>query len=129
MKKKVLFICVENSCRSQMAEAMARILGQGDLEAFSAGSKPSGEVNPSAIQVMREKGIDLSGHRSKGPEAFPFTSFDYVITMGCGDACSTVPTKERLDWPIPDPKGKGLEDFRKVRDQIEAKVRDLLAEG
>ncbi len=142
--KRVLFICVENSCRSQMAEGFARALGEGILEAYSAGSKPSGQVNPQAIEVMREKGIDLSGHLSKGPETLPPSHFDYVVTMGCGDAlrlrsgrsraksrdaCPTVPARQRLDWNISDPKGKGLAEFRKVRDEIEEKVRNLLAEG
>ena len=127
--KRVLFICVENSCRSQMAEGFARALGKGILEAHSAGSKPSGQINPQTIEVMREKGIDLSGHLSKGPETLPPRPFDYVVTMGCGDACQTVPAKERIEWNISDPKGKGLAEFRKVRDEIEEKVRSLLAEG
>ena len=127
--KRVLFICVENSCRSQMAEGFARALGKGNLEAHSAGSKPSGHVNPQTTEVMREKGIDLSGHLSKGPEELPASPFDYVVTMGCGDACPTPPAKKRLEWNIPDPRGKGLDEFRKVRDEIEEKVRSLLAEG
>lgn len=120
---KVLFVCVENSCRSQMAEGFARAAG---ATAYSAGSKPSGKVNETAIAVMKERGIDLSSHASKGIEALPETGWDFVVSMGCGDACPCVPAKTRLDWAIPDPKGKPIEEFRVIRDLIEAEVRALL---
>jgi len=83
-------------------------------------------VNPTAVEVMREKGIDLSGHRSKTPADLPAGPFDCLITMGCGDACPSVPAKKRIEWDIPDPKGKGLDIFRQVRDQIEEKVRGFV---
>ena len=123
---KVLFVCIENSCRSQIAEAFARRLG---AEAASAGSRPSGTVNPMAVEVMRERGIDISAHTSKGLADVPCEGWDYVVTMGCGDACPFVPAKARLDWEIPDPKNLPKDAFRAVCDQIEAKVRDLLGDG
>ncbi len=109
---KILFVCVENSCRSQMAEGFAKKLGQGKIEAFSAGSSPSGEVEQMAIQVMRESGIDISTQRSKGFEHLREKSFDYVITLGCKNACPFVPAKERIEWDVSDPKGKSIEFFR-----------------
>jgi len=124
--KKVLFVCVENSSRSQMAEAFARMHGQGRVEAFSAGSRPSGKVNPKAIAAMKEREYDLSLHASKSLDQIPNHRFDFVITMGCGDACPHVPAVQREDWEIPDPRGMNLEEFRKVRDSIESKVLDLL---
>jgi protein-tyrosine-phosphatase len=125
--KKVLFVCIENSNRSQMAEALARRLGQGKIEAYSAGSRPSGKVNPRAIEFMREIGYDLSTHRSKGLDALPDVEFDAVVTMGCGDECPLVRAKRREDWAIPDPKELPAEEFRKVRDLIHQKVQELLA--
>ncbi len=126
MKTKVLFVCVENSCRSQMAEGFARTWGADVLEAHSAGSKPSGRIHPAAVEVMKERGIDLAGHSSKGLADLPRVQWDYVITMGCGDACPFVPSKCREDWGIPDPKNLLLDEFRRVRDQIESKVKDLI---
>lgn len=125
-KTRILFVCVENSCRSQMAEGFARKYGNDKVEAFSAGSKPSGIVNPDAVKVMKEIGIDISGQSSKGFEKLPYNSFDYVITMGCQDVCPYFPAKEKIDWQIEDPKGKGLDIFRKVRDEIESKVKELI---
>ena len=124
--KKILFVCVENSSRSQMAEAFARMHGQGRVEAFSAGSRPSGTVNPKAIAAMKEREYDLSLHASKSLDQIPNHRFDFVITMGCGDACPHVPAVHREDWEIPDPRDMNLEEFRKVRDSIESKVLDLL---
>lgn len=124
-KKKLLFVCVENSCRSQMAEAFARIYGGEAVEAFSAGSRPSGNVNPEAIESMREVGYDLSSHESKSLDDLPDVEWDFVATMGCGDECPFVRARHREDWQIPDPKNMTPEEFRKVRDGIGLKVRKL----
>lgn len=126
--KKILFVCIENSNRSQMAEAFAKIHGEGRVEAFSAGSKPSGIVNPKAIEAMKELGYDLTKHRSQSTEDFRNDSFEYVVTMGCGDACPFIPAKHRLDWQIPEPKHMDKDEFRKVRDMIEQKVKHLLSQ-
>lgn len=126
--KRVLFVCVENSNRSQVAEAFARIYGGDEVEAYSAGSKPSGKVNPKAIDAMRELGYDLTAHHSKSLDELPAVEFDAAVTMGCGDACPTIPARRRLDWEIPDPKNMPPDDFRQVRDLIGEKVRNLLAE-
>ena len=126
--KKVLFVCVENSCRSQMAEGFAKVLGQGKIESYSAGSKPSGKVNPDAIKIMQEAGIDISGAQSKSFQDLGVRGFDYVITMGCKDICPFVSGKEHIDWQIDDPKGKGEEFFRKTRDIIKEKVEQLIRE-
>jgi arsenate reductase (thioredoxin) len=124
--KRVLFVCVENSCRSQIAEAFARLLSRGGIEIYSAGSRPSGTVNPRAIESMREIGYDLSAHGSKSLEEIPAIEYDSVITMGCGDECPFVRSKHREDWNLPDPKNLPPEAFRKVRDEIEARVKELL---
>ena len=127
MKKKVLFVCVENSNRSQMSQAFAIILGGEKLEAYSAGSKPSGKINPKAIQSMKEFGYDLSRHHSKSlDEVKKCSPFDAVVTMGCGDACPWMPAKKFIDWEIPDPKDMNEADFRQVRDLIKTKVTELL---
>ena len=124
--KKVLFVCVENSCRSQMAEGFAKKLGQGKIEAKSAGSNPSGKVEEMAIQVMKEKGIDISGQKSKGFGDLKEKDFDYVITLGCKDLCPFVPARQRIEWDVSDPKGKSIEVFRQTRDLIEEKVREFI---
>lgn len=124
--KRVLFVCVENSNRSQMAEAFARIHGGTGVEAISAGSRPSGRVNPKAVEAMKEVGYDLTTHSSKGLEAFNGQDFDAAVTMGCGDACPMVNAKQRIDWQIPDPKEMPPDQFHEVRDLIESKVRQLL---
>ncbi len=111
-----------------MAEGFARHFGGSDIEAESAGSRPSGKVNSDAVRVMEEAGVDLSGHTSKSVETLSGKTYDYVVTMGCGDVCPSVPAAKRLDWEIPDPKGKDLATFRKVRDMISGKVRTLLEE-
>ena len=122
---RVLFVCIENSCRSQIAEAFARMHGRG-VEAFSAGSRPSGAVNPRAIASMREIGYDLSTHESKSLEEIPPGPYDAVVSMGCGDACPSVAATRREDWDIPDPKDMGADDFRNVRFEIARKVDDLI---
>jgi protein-tyrosine-phosphatase len=127
MKSSLLFVCVENSNRSQMAEAFARIHGGDEVEAYSAGSRPSGQLNPKAIEAMKEVGYDLSQHRSKSLSEIPDVEFDFVATMGCGDECPFVRAKRREDWDIPDPKDMLPEEFRAVRDLIEAKVKEIMA--
>ncbi len=127
MPVKLLFVCVENSNRSQMSEAFARIHGGSEVEAYSAGSKPSGVINPKAIAAMKELDYDLTKHHSKSlEEAKAHAPFDAVVTMGCGDACPWMPAKQFIDWQIPDPKHMNAEDFRAVRDFIEQKVKELL---
>ena len=127
MKKKVLFVCIENSNRSQMSQAFAKMIGGDKVEAYSAGSKPSGIVNPKAIAAMKELSYDLSVHDSKSlDEVKPFAPFDAVVTMGCGDACPWMPAKQFIEWQIPDPKHMPPEEFNVVRDLIQQKVNDLL---
>ena len=126
--KSWLFVCVENSNRSQMAEAFARIYGGDKVEAYSAGSRPSGKINPKAIRTMKEIGYDLSKHRSKSLSEIPDIEFDFVATMGCGDECPFVRAKRREDWDIPDPKDMPPEEFRAVRDLIETRVNAAINE-
>jgi protein-tyrosine-phosphatase len=126
--KRVLFVCVENSNRSQMAEAFARIHGGDAVQAYSAGSRPSGRVNPKAVEAMRELGYDLSRHSSKSLGDIPDVQYDFVATMGCGDACPFVRATRREEWNIPDPKDMPTEQFREVRDPIEMKVRSILSQ-
>jgi len=125
--RTILFVCVENSNRSQMAEAFARMHGGGRVEAASAGSRPSGRINPRAIAAMQEVGYDLTAHESKGLDAFNGTSVDVAVTMGCGDECPLVRAGRREDWQIPDPREMPPDEFRGVRDLIEHKVLTLLA--
>jgi protein-tyrosine-phosphatase len=125
--KRILFICVENCNRSQMAEAFARMYGGRRVQAFSAGSRPSGRVHPKAIATMRELGYDLKRHHSKGLRELPAVEFDVAVTMGCGDECPTLRAKRRVDWNIPCPKAMPVEQFRAVRDQIGEQVKALLA--
>jgi len=124
--KRVLFVCVENSNRSQMAEAFAHIHGGDAVEAHSAGSKPSGQINPKAIRFMAELGYDLTTQRSKSLDEIDGIEFDAVVTMGCGDSCPWVPAKRREDWALPDPKHMDDADYRAVREQICARVKALL---
>jgi arsenate reductase len=124
--KTVLFVCIENSNRSQMAEAFARIHGAGRIEAASAGSRPSGRVNPKAVEAMGELGYDLGRHASKGLDAYDGRTFDAVVTMGCGDECPLVRAVRREDWQIPDPRDLPPEAFREVRDLIGRKVAALV---
>jgi len=126
--KKILFVCGENSCRSQMAEGFARHFGAGKVEAFSAGSRPSGRVDPEAVEAMSEAGIDISPQRSKGFSDLPEKKFELAVTMGCRDICPIVPAEESIEWNIEDPKGKGPGFFRKVRDEIGRKVKELIEE-
>jgi protein-tyrosine-phosphatase len=125
--RRVLFVCVENSNRSQMAEAFARMHGGDGVEAHSAGSRPSGKVNPRAIAFMQEVGYDLSKHGSKSLDQFNGQEIDVAVTMGCGDACPLVRAGRREEWNIPDPKELPDEEFRQIRSLIETKVKELLA--
>src|SRR5688500_7824177 len=126
---RVLFACVGNSARSQMAEGFARAMGAGRVEARSGGSKPLGHVLPEAIQVMLERGIDISRSPSKGFDEPWIRTCDLVVTMGCGDdACPAFIGKPLVDWELSDPKGQSLDVFRHVRDEIERRVRALLAD-
>ena len=126
MKKSFLFVCIENSNRSQMAQAFAKIWGGEEVEAYSAGSRPSGKINPKAIAAMAELGYDLSTHNSKSLDEIPAIQFDYVVTMGCGDACPWVPALHRIDWQIPDPREMDSTAFNAVRDLISEKVKELI---
>ncbi len=125
--RRVLFVCVENSNRSQMAQAFARIHGGEHIEAYSAGSKPSGIVNPRAIEAMRARGYDLSSHTSKSLDDLPAdVEWDFVATMGCGDECPLLHARRREDWNLPDPKHLPPEEFAQVRDEIESRVKAML---
>ncbi|MGN2244140.1 arsenate reductase ArsC [Frateuria sp. GZRR33] len=126
MKKRVLFVCVENANRSQMAEAFARIHGGEAVEACSAGSAPSGRINPRAVQFMAELGYDLASHASKSLDTV-VGDFDAVVTMGCGDRCPWIPARRREDWNLPDPKDLDDGGYRAVRDEISTRVQALLA--
>lgn len=123
--KKIIFVCVENSCRSQIAEAFAKIYSKGRLKVMSAGSKPSGSINPKAIKLMSELGHELTGHYSKSVETVS-EDIDYLITMGCGDSCPTLKAIKRIEWDIPDPKDMNERDFKEVIGLIDQKVRDLI---
>lgn len=127
-EKKVLFVCVENSRRSQMAEGFVEAFGKGRVEVYSAGSRPSSTVDPLVIEVMKEKGINLTLKRPKGLKDLPPIEMDYLVTMGCEETCPAVATKKIIGWEIPDPKGKSIDVFRGVRDIIEERVRILLKE-
>ena len=124
---KLLFVCVENSNRSQMSQAFATIIGGENVVAYSAGSKPSGIVNPKAIAAMKDLGYDLSTHDSKSlAQVKAYAPFDAVVTMGCGDACPWMPAKQFIDWQIPDPKHMEPKEFNEVRDFIAGKVKGLI---
>src|SRR5262245_46035083 len=125
---KIVFLCVENSNRSQMAEAFGHLYAPKGVEIYSAGSKPSGRVNPKAVQAMKELGYDMSAHRSKGLDDLPAGEFDFAVTMGCGDSCPNLRAKKRIDWQIPDPKLLSQDDYREVRNLIGRMVKALLAE-
>ncbi|MBS4060947.1 MAG: arsenate reductase ArsC [Bacteroidetes bacterium] len=124
--KKVLFVCIENSSRSQMAEAFAKRHGKDVIESYSAGSRASGKVNDKAIKSMQAVGYDLSTHQSKSLNEIPDVEYDFAITMGCGDDCPYVKAKQRQDWAIPDPKNMNDSEFDQVRDLIEEKVLSLI---
>ncbi|MGQ9679944.1 MAG: arsenate reductase ArsC [Candidatus Bathyarchaeia archaeon] len=126
--KKIVFVCVENSARSQMAEAFAKHYGKGRVEVVSAGTKPAERVNPLAIQVMKEKGIDISKNKPKAIDYRDIEDADMIITMGCGAEgfCPASFLERVLEWGIEDPKGKTIEEVRKIRDEIERRVKRLI---
>ena len=127
--KKILSVCVENAGRSQMAQGFAEAFGKGNVEVYSAGSRPASQINPMAIEAMKEKGIDLSGRRPKGLNDLPPVEMDYLVTMGCEETCPVVPARKIIEWQIPDPKGKHIDEIRRIRDMLEAKVKALLEEA
>ncbi len=127
-KIKIVFVCVENARRSQMAQGFAESLGKGKLEIYSAGSRPSSQIDPLVIEVMKEKGIDLSLKRPKGLNDLSSIKMDCLVMMGYEETCPAVPSKKIFEWEIPDPKGKSIEVFRRVRDLIEDKVKTLFEE-
>jgi arsenate reductase len=127
-KPSVLFVCVHNAGRSQMAAGWLAHLAGDAVEVRSAGSIPADQVNPSAVASMAEVGIDIADQRPKVLTTDAVEASDVVITMGCGDACPIFPGKRYLDWDLEDPAGKGVEAVRPIRDEIEARVRTLLAE-
>ena len=128
MTPSVLFVCVHNAGRSQMAAGWLRHLAGGSIEVRSAGSLPGDRVNPAAVQAMAEVGIDISDQRPKVLTGDAVESSDVVITMGCGDVCPVFPGTRYLDWQLDDPAGKGVEAVRPIRDEIERRVRRLLSE-
>ncbi len=117
-KIKIVFIRVENARRSQMAHGFAEVFGGGKVEVYNAGSIPSSQIDPIVIEVMKEKGIDLSSKRPKGLNDLPLIEMDYLITMGCEDACPGIPFKSIIEWNIPDPKGKSIDIVKNIRDMI-----------
>ena len=127
-KPSVLFVCVHNAGRSQMAAGWLRHLGGDGVEVLSAGSAPAGSVNPAAVEAMAEVGIDIAAQQPKLLSDAAVQSSDVVITMGCGDACPFIPGKRYVEWELPDPKGRPLEEVRRTRDDIAARVESLLAE-
>jgi arsenate reductase len=127
-KPSVLFVCVHNAGRSQMAAAYLATLSQGRIEVRSAGSAPGDQVNPSAVAAMAEEGIDMSGAQPKVLTDEAVVASDVVITMGCGDACPFYPGKRYEDWVLEDPAGKGVEAVRPIRDEIRTRVEALIGE-
>ena len=127
-KATVLFVCVHNAGRSQMAAGFLQALAGDRVEVLSAGTQPKDQVNPSAVAAMAEVGIDIHSNLPKVLTDQAVKDSDYVITMGCGDKCPFFPGKTYLDWPLTDPAGKGVEDVRPIRDEIKAKVEALIAE-
>ena len=122
----VLFACVENSCRSQIAEAFAKKISPHKFDFYSAGSKPSGIINPLAIKLLKSQGVYLTDHRSKDVSEFINIKIDYLILMGCGDQCPNIVAKERVEWDIPDPKDMEEPEFLNVIENIRGKVKKLI---
>jgi arsenate reductase len=126
-KKKILFACIGNCCRSQMAEGFAKKVAGDRFDIYSAGTRPAGFVHPDAIAVMKELGIDISAQYSKGFNQVPAKNLDYLVTMGCEKTCPAVAAKKQFDWQIEDPIGQPIEVFRRVRDGIKARVEGFLS--
>jgi arsenate reductase len=126
--KGVLFLCIHNAGRSQMAAGFMRQLGAGVVNVYSAGSEPANSINPSAVEAMLEVGIDIASAQPQIWTMDMLHAVDVVVTMGCGDACPFLPGKKYVDWPLSDPAGKGVESVRPIRDEIEQLVKGLLAE-
>jgi arsenate reductase (thioredoxin) len=124
----VLFLCVHNAGRSQMAAGFLRHLGGDDVTVLSGGSEPAASINPSAVEAMAEKGIDIADQHPKPWTDETVGIADIIVSMGCGDACPVLPGKRYVDWDLEDPAGKGVESVRPIRDDIEARVRALMAE-
>ena len=127
-KPTILFVCVHNAGRSQMAAGYAQALGGDRVEVRSAGSEPKGQVNPVAIRAMAEVGIDIAGNQPKVLTTDTVRESDAVITMGCGDACPVFPGKRYEDWDLTDPAGRGIDEVRPIRDEIGRRVQALLTE-
>jgi len=126
--KGVLFLCIHNSGRSQMAAGFMRHLGAGRVMVYSAGSEPANSINPSAVAVMKEVGIDIAAAQPQLWTMEMLEAVDVVVTMGCGDACPFLPGKKYVDWPLNDPAGQGIDAVRPIRDDIQKLVEDLLAQ-
>ena len=124
----VLFLCVHNAGRSQMAAGFLRHLAGDRVEVLSAGSEPANAINPAAVAAMAEKGIDIAGHAPRRWTDDTVRAADVIVSMGCGDACPVLPGKRYVDWELDDPAGKGVEDVRLIRDEIERRVRGLITE-
>ncbi|MFE5936699.1 arsenate reductase ArsC [Streptomyces sp. NPDC056470] len=124
----VLFVCVHNAGRSQMAAGFLNHLAGDRIEVRSAGSVPGDQVNPAAVEAMKEVGVDISGQRPKVLTTEAVQASDYVITMGCGDACPIFPGKKYLDWALEDPAGQGVDAVRPIRDEIKGLIEGLIAE-
>lgn len=124
---RILFVCPENNGRSQMAEAFGNMLGAEGVEAYSAGLEPAAEIDPRAIEVMRDLGYDMSSHVPKSIDEVPDIEFHYVVNMGCEESLPVVKARMEIDWDVPDPRGMGTRDFRGVRDMIRSRVEKLLA--
>jgi len=127
-KPSVLFVCVHNAGRSQMAAALMNDLSQGSVEVRSAGSEPAAQVNPAVVEVMAEIGIDIAAGQPRLLTYTDVKAADVVITMGCGDACTYYPGKRYEDWDLEDPAGKGVDATRPIRDEIQRRVEILLEE-
>jgi len=124
----ILFLCIHNAGRSQMAAGFAREIGAGRVDIYSGGSEPAGTVNPVAVGAMAEVGIDIAGYT---PQRFTdelLEKVDVVVTMGCGDTCPFIPGKRYVDWPLDDPKGRPIDEVRRIRDEIKSRVEDLIAQ-
>jgi arsenate reductase len=124
--KTVLFVCVHNAGRSQMAAALLERRGGADVDVRSAGSEPAASLNPAVVEAMREVGIDLTARVPRLLDVVDVRAADVVVTMGCGDTCPVFPGKRYLDWPLDDPAGQDVETVRRIRDDIDARVQDLL---